>query len=65
MRGREVGGVDEYDVINAVKEGKIKKPIIAWCVGTCADYFNFSVQSRKHWGQAAGGAGVRLRYVKI
>merc|ERR1719247_338220 len=52
----EVGGVDEYDVINAVKEGKVTKPIIAWCVGTCADYFNFSVQFG-HAGAQARGLG--------
>merc|ERR1711904_764666 len=27
----EVGGVDEYDLIEAKKRGEITKPIIAWC----------------------------------
>jgi len=40
----EVGGVDEYQVINAVKEGKITKPIIAWCIGTIAEHFSSGVQ---------------------
>merc|ERR1712072_1504152 len=40
----EVGGVDEYEVIEAVKEKKITKPIVAWCVGTCASAFNYDVQ---------------------
>merc|ERR1719428_41126 len=29
----EVGGMDEYDLIDAVKSGRITKPIVAWCVG--------------------------------
>merc|ERR1719414_1345600 len=40
----EVGGIDEYDVIEAVKSGRITKPIIAWCVGTCASCFTTEVQ---------------------
>merc|ERR1719203_2744343 len=31
----EVGGIDEYDLIDCVKKGRITKPVIAWCVGTC------------------------------
>lgn len=40
----EVGGTEEYKVIDAVKEGKIKKPIIAWCIGTIAQHFSSGVQ---------------------
>jgi ATP-citrate lyase alpha-subunit len=40
----EVGGVEEYKVIDAVKEGKITKPIIAWCIGTIAKHFSSGVQ---------------------
>jgi ATP citrate (pro-S)-lyase len=40
----EVGGIEEYRVIEAVKEGKIKKPIIAWAIGTCAKMFATEVQ---------------------
>jgi len=40
----EVGGVEEYKVIEAVKSGKIKKPIIAWCIGTIAKYYDSGVQ---------------------
>lgn len=32
----EVGGVEEYDVCEAIKTKKITKPLIAWCIGTCA-----------------------------
>lgn len=32
----EVGGVDEYDVCKALQDGRITKPLVAWCIGTCA-----------------------------
>ncbi len=40
----EVGGLEEYKVIEAVKSGRIKKPVIAWCIGTIAKYFSSGVQ---------------------
>jgi ATP-citrate lyase alpha-subunit len=40
----EVGGTEEYKVIEAVKSGKITKPIIAWCIGTIAQHFSTGVQ---------------------
>jgi ATP-citrate lyase alpha-subunit len=40
----EVGGTEEYKVIEAVKAGKITKPIIAWCIGTIAKHFSSGVQ---------------------
>jgi ATP-citrate lyase alpha-subunit len=40
----EVGGTEEYKVIEAVKSGKIKKPIIAWCIGTIAKHYDSGVQ---------------------
>lgn len=40
----EVGGTEEYKVIEAVKSGKITKPIIAWCIGTIAQHFSSGVQ---------------------
>lgn len=40
----EVGGTEEYRVIEAVKEGKITKPIVAWAIGTCAKMFTSEVQ---------------------
>ncbi|KAJ1301880.1 hypothetical protein OPQ81_000720 [Rhizoctonia solani] len=40
----EVGGVEEYRVIDAVKQGKITKPIVAWAIGTCAKMFATEVQ---------------------
>ncbi|KAG2213822.1 hypothetical protein INT47_001091 [Mucor saturninus] len=40
----EVGGIEEYRVIEAVQTGVIKKPIVAWCIGTCAKMFTTDVQ---------------------
>jgi len=40
----EVGGTLEYDVCNAIKEGVLTKPIIAWCTGTVAANFTYDVQ---------------------
>ncbi|KAJ1678708.1 ATP citrate lyase subunit 1, partial [Spiromyces aspiralis] len=40
----EVGGVEEYRVAEAVRVGKIKKPVVAWCIGTCAKMFQTEVQ---------------------
>ncbi|XP_068220255.1 ATP-citrate synthase-like isoform X1 [Palaemon carinicauda] len=40
----EVGGVEEYEVIEALNDKRISKPIVAWCIGTCADMFASEVQ---------------------
>lgn len=40
----EVGGVEEYRVIEAVKNGIIKKPIVAWAIGTIANKLKTEVQ---------------------
>ena len=40
----EVGGVEEYRVIEAVQSGRITKPIVAWAIGTCAKMFTTEVQ---------------------
>merc|ERR1711988_433295 len=50
----EDGGEDEYDLINAVKSGRITKPVVAWCVGTCASCFTTEVQFGHAGAQARG-----------
>ncbi|KYN35796.1 ATP-citrate synthase [Trachymyrmex septentrionalis] len=40
----EVGGIEEYEVCEALKTGRVTKPLIAWCIGTCASMFNSEVQ---------------------
>jgi len=49
----EVGGTEEYKVCEAIKSGALKKPIVAWCIGTCADMFSTDVQ----FGHAGASAG--------
>ncbi|KAI5286372.1 citrate synthase [Ascosphaera aggregata] len=52
----EVGGVEEYRVIEAVKQGQITKPIVAWAIGTCASMFKTEVQ----FGHAGASANSQL-----
>lgn len=40
----EVGGVEEYEVCDAMRDGRITKPLVAWCIGTCARMFTSEVQ---------------------
>jgi ATP citrate (pro-S)-lyase len=49
----EVGGTDEYDVIDAMKKGQLTKPLVAWCIGTCSKVFPAEVQ----FGHAGARAG--------
>lgn len=50
----EVGGTAEYDVIKAVQDGTITKPIIGWSIGTVAKHFASGVQ----FGHAGAKADV-------
>ncbi len=49
----EIGGTDEYQIAKAIEEGRIKKPVVAWCIGTCSKLFPTEVQF--------GHAGARAR----
>ncbi|KHJ89599.1 CoA binding domain protein [Oesophagostomum dentatum] len=40
----EVGGIEEYKIVDALKDGRITKPLVAWCIGTCADHITSEVQ---------------------
>jgi ATP citrate (pro-S)-lyase len=40
----EVGGIEEYEVCEALQSGRIDKPLVAWCIGTCAGMFASEVQ---------------------
>jgi len=51
----EVGGTEEYQVCEAIKNGVFTKPIVAWCIGTCADMFATDVQ----FGHAGASAGAK------
>eukprot|EP00923_Selenidium_pygospionis_P047657 GHVN01082268.1.p1 GENE.GHVN01082268.1~~GHVN01082268.1.p1 ORF type:complete len:1155 (-),score=211.69 GHVN01082268.1:127-3591(-) len=56
----EVGGMLEYEVADAVKEGLITKPVVAWCFGTCAEAFTTEVS----FGHAGAWAGSRRETAK-
>lgn len=40
----EIGGLEEYEIIKAKENGIINKPVVAWCIGTCAKLFGSDVQ---------------------
>jgi ATP citrate (pro-S)-lyase len=50
----EVGGIEEYEICKLIKAGKITKPMVAWCIGTCAKIFPYEVQFG-HAGACASG----------
>ncbi|KVH96442.1 ATP-citrate lyase/succinyl-CoA ligase [Cynara cardunculus var. scolymus] len=50
----ELGGRDEYSLVEALKAGKISKPVCAWVSGTCARLFKSEVQFG-HAGAKSGG----------
>ncbi|MBU0757006.1 MAG: ATP citrate synthase [Nanoarchaeota archaeon] len=49
----EIGGDDEYGIVEALKEKKITKPLVAWVTGTCAKIFSAGIQFG-HAGAATG-----------
>ncbi|KAG6726289.1 hypothetical protein I3842_02G073900 [Carya illinoinensis] len=50
----ELGGRDEYSLVEALKQGKVTKPVVAWVSGTCAQLFKSEVQFG-HAGAKSGG----------
>lgn len=50
----EVGGTEEYKIVDAIKSKRITKPMISWCIGTCAKMFTSEVQFG-HAGSCANG----------
>ena len=40
----EIGGTDEYAIVDALKAGKITKPLVVWCIGTSSTKFGAGVQ---------------------
>lgn len=50
----ELGGKDEYGVVEALKAGSLTKPVVAWVSGTCASLFKSEVQFG-HAGARSGG----------
>lgn len=52
----EVGGTGEIDIVNAVKDGRITKPLVMWCIGTAAKLLPSGLQ----FGHAGAMAGSEL-----
>jgi len=52
----EIGGTDEYDVVDAIRERKIDKPVVAWNIGSCSKIFPAEIQF--------GHAGARASSVR-
>ncbi len=50
----QVGGIEEYALCDAIKSGRLFKPTVAWCIGTCAKMFSTDVQFG-HAGASANG----------
>ncbi len=40
----ELGGCDEYSLVDALQQGRVHKPVVAWVSGTCARLFKSEVQ---------------------
>ncbi|KAM5212749.1 ATP-citrate synthase isoform 1-T1 [Hipposideros larvatus] len=51
----EIGGTEEYKICRGIKEGRLTKPVVCWCIGTCATMFSSEVRRP---GQVAPGRGV-------
>lgn len=51
----ELGGEDEYGIVEGIKNGTIKKPVVAWVTGSCAECFNASEVQFGHAGAKSGG----------
>ena len=49
----EVGGSDEYTIVDALKKKQITKPLVMWVTGTCSKAFKTEVQ----FGHAGAKAG--------
>ncbi len=49
----EIGGKDEYDIVNALKSGKVTKPLVIWVAGTAAKILPSGLQ----FGHAGAMAG--------
>jgi len=52
----EIGGVEELKIVEALKAGKIKKPLVIWVTGTCSKMFPAGVQ----FGHAGARADTAL-----
>lgn len=42
----QIGGTEEYKICEAIKQGRITKPVVCWCIGTCATMFSSEVRGQ-------------------
>lgn len=35
--------MEEYKICQGIREGRISKPVVSWCIGTCATMFTSEV----------------------
>lgn len=40
----QIGGMEEYKICQGIREGRISKPVVSWCIGTCATKFTSEVR---------------------
>ena len=52
----EIGGTEELRIVDALKSGAVKKPLVIWVTGTCSKMFPAGVQ----FGHAGAKAGSDL-----
>jgi len=60
----ELGGDNEYGIVEAMENGTITKPVVAWVSGTCASMFKTEVQFG-HAGAKSGGGDQESAKAKI
>lgn len=36
---KQIGGTEEYKICQGIREDRITKPVVCWCIGTCATMF--------------------------
>lgn len=52
----EIGGTEELKIVDALKQGRIRKPLVIWVTGTCSKMFPTGVQ----FGHAGAKADTAL-----
>ncbi|KAG2395401.1 ATP-citrate synthase beta chain protein [Vigna angularis] len=56
----EHDGCDEYSIVEALKQGKVSKPVVAWVSGRCAGPF----KSAAEFGEAGDKSGCELEFAR-
>jgi len=56
----QVGGSEEYKIVEAIESKRITKPVVAWCIGTCAKMFTSEVCGNVLWRIFLANSIVRI-----